>query len=182
MLPDNVLSSNTGGSTGSSDGSSGNIDNSSSSNGGVSTGAVVGGVVGGLALLAIIAAGGIFFLRKRRSSVSKRRTYSQGPSYSASSRGGPGYSLAANSLNANVNSAAAAGALGPRGHMMAPSDSSSLIPLNQETKSPGFGDPSMGMAYKDDSRTSVGGLGGYPMQEVHYDPYARDTGSGQNRF
>ena len=69
--------------------------------------------------------------------------------------------------------------------MMAPSDSSSLIPLNQEGKIPASGDPSMGMAYKDESRTSVGGqsgLGGYPMQEVPYDPYARDTGSGQNRF
>ena len=192
VLPDNILSSRTGGSAGGSGESSGNIDNSSSSNGGVSTGAVVGGVVGGLALLAIIAAGGIFFLRKRRSSTSKRGTFPQRPSYSAPSRGGSGYSLAANSSNVNFSSAGApaatAAVFGPRGHMMAPSDSSSLIPLNQETKGPGWnalGDPSMSMAYKDDSRTSVGdqsGLGGYPMQEVHYDPYARDTGSGQNRF
>ena len=185
VLPDNVLSSKVGGSAGGSGGgSSGNSDASNSSSSGTSTGAIVGGVVGGLAFLAVIAAGGILFLRKRRSSASNRGTYPQGP------RGGPGYSLAANSSNANFGSAVgvgagAVGALNLRGHMMAPSDSSSLVPLNQEGKIPASGDPSMGMAYKDESRTSVGGqsgLGGYPMQEVPYDPYARDTGSGQNRF
>ncbi|KXN86977.1 Galactose oxidase [Leucoagaricus sp. SymC.cos] len=166
-LPDNVRvdgvtgtadGSHSGGSGGS--GNSNNADASGSS--GVSTGAIVGGVVGAVALIGIIAAAVVFFLRKKRN----------GPA--AARYGG-------DVLDAQ------------RGHNMAPSDSSSFIPLNQENKShawnastASFGDPvGMGAPYKDDPRASTGGVSGYsgyPMQEVTYDPYARGEPSGQRRF
>jgi hypothetical protein len=178
VLPDNVLSDGSAAGSGS---SAGHTDSANSNSSGVSTGAIIGGAVGGAALLAIIATGVIFFLRKKRNGPSGRGTYSQDiPS--------PSNPAAANST-ANLGSGG--GLEVPRGHNMIPSDSSSFMALNQENRSTAwnastasFGDPAgLSVPYRDDPRSSVGGASGVSgsMQEVSYDPYVR-SGLGQQRF
>lgn len=173
-LPDSVRRDNVQGGAGGA-GNSGK-DTTTDAEGGskTSTGAIVGGVVGAIAVLGLIAAAAIFFLRKRRNGPPGRGTYTRDIPFPSST--GSSYPIGAGASTA---------ALDPqRGHMAAPSDSSSFIPLNHENQShawnastASFGDPAAMAPYTDNPRPSTGGGSGYgghhQMQEVTYDPYAR---------
>ncbi|KAF9451543.1 copper radical oxidase [Macrolepiota fuliginosa MF-IS2] len=174
-LPDSVRLDNVkgGGSSGDSSGTGASPNSSGGSK--VSTGAIIGGVVAAGAALFLIAGAVIFFLRRKRNGAAGRGTYSRDVAYPTS--GGSPYPSA-------TGAAATRSLDPPRGHAMIPSDSSSFIPLNQENKShawnastASFGDPVGMMAYKDDPRASMGtsAYHGYPMEEVSYDPYARNV-------